>query len=146
MIDQISFDYDVILKDTSEAGFPGLGMFSPNGHRAEPRDIWSARKFIEEHASEPLSLRRVASVAGINPTHLSEKFKQVTGIKFVDYIARTRFEKARELLEDVDLRVSEIAFTVGFQSLSQFNRIFKKFSGKSPSEYRAVQSTRRKRH
>jgi AraC-like DNA-binding protein len=146
VIDQISFDYDVILKDTSEAGFAGIGMFSPNGHRAEPRDIWSARKFIEEHASEPLSLRRVASVAGINPTHLSEKFKQVTGIKFVDYIARTRFEKARELLEDVDLRVSEIAFAVGFQSLSQFNRVFKKYSGKSPSVYRTAQSTRRKRH
>jgi AraC-like DNA-binding protein len=145
VIDQISFDYDVILKDASEAGFAGIGMFSPNGHRAEPRDIWSARKFIEEHANEPLSLRRVASVAGINPTHLSEKFKQVTGIKFVDYIARTRFEKARELLEGVDLRVSEIAFAVGFQSLSQFNRVFKKLSGKSPTDYRNSGRMRQRR-
>jgi AraC-like DNA-binding protein len=145
VIDQVSFDYDVILKDASEAGFAGLGMFSPNGHRAEPRDIWSARKFIEEHASEPLSLRRVAGVAGINPTHLSEKFKQVTGIKFVDYIAQTRFEKARELLEGVDLRVSEIAFTVGFQSLSQFNRVFKKLSGKSPTDYRNSERLRQRR-
>ncbi len=75
------------------------------------------------------------------PTHLSEKFKQVTGVKFVDYVARTRFEKARKLLEDVDLRVSEIAFAVGFQSLSQFNRVFKKLSGKSPTEYRAIHSS-----
>lgn len=135
----------MILKDTSEAGFPGLGTFSPNGHRAEPRDVWRARKFIEEHANEPLSLRRVATVAGINPTHLSEKFKQVVGVKFVDYIAQTRFEKARELLEDVDLRVSEIAFTVGFQSLSQFNRVFKKLSGKSPTDYRNSERLRQRR-
>jgi AraC-like DNA-binding protein len=145
MIDQIAFDYDVTLKDISEAGFAGLEMFSPNGHRAEPRDIWSARKFIEEHANEPLSLRRVAAAAGINPTHLSEKFKQITGIKFVDYIAQTRFEKARELLEDADLRVSEIAFAVGFQSLSQFNRVFKKLSGKSPTDYRNSERIRRTR-
>jgi AraC-like DNA-binding protein len=68
---------------------------------------------------------------------LSEKFKHVTGINFVDYVARTRFDKARELLADGDLRVSEIAFEVGFQSLSQFNRVFKKLSGKSPTEFRA---------
>jgi AraC-like DNA-binding protein len=145
VIDQVSFDYDVILKDASEAGFAGLGTFSPNGHRAEPRDVWRARKFIEEHANEPLSLRRVATVAGINPTHLSEKFKQVTGVKFVDYIAQTRFEKARELLEDVDLRVSEIAFAVGFQSLSQFNRVFKKYSGKSPTDYRNSERLQQRR-
>ena len=134
------------LKDTSKAGFAGLGTFFPSGQRAEPRDIWNARKFIEEHCTEPLSLEKVAKSVGINATHLSEKFKQVTGVKFVDYIARTRFESARKLLEDVNLRVSEIAFAVGFQSLSQFNRVFKKFSGKSPTEFRLNHSQRRKRH
>jgi AraC-like DNA-binding protein len=122
---------------------PALPNYS---HRAEPRDIWKARKFIEEHAGEHLSLGKVANEVGVNATHLSEKFKQVTGVKFVDYIARARFEKARELLEDVDLRISEIAFAVGFQSLSQFNRVFKKFSGNSPTEYRESFSKRRKRH
>jgi AraC-like DNA-binding protein len=132
----------VKLKDTSEAALP----ISPDQwQRAEPRDIWKARKFIEEHVSERLSLGQVAKAVGINATHLSEKFKQVTGVKFVDYIARARFEKARELLEDVDLRISEIAFAVGFQSLSQFNRVFKKLSGKSPTEYRATH-LKRKRH
>lgn len=134
------------LKNKSEAAFAALPISPDPWQRAEPRDIWKARKFIEEHAAEQLSLGKVAKAVGINATHLSEKFKQVTGVKFVDYIARTRFEKARKLLEDVDLRISEIAFAVGFQSLSQFNRVFKKFSGKSPSEYRLSQSTRRKRH
>jgi AraC-like DNA-binding protein len=110
---------------------------SRNGNRAEPVDIWKARSLIQEHSEGELSLTQVAKAVNISPNHLSEKFKQVTGINFVEYIARTRFEKACGLLHDPKLRVSEIAFAVGFQSLSQFNRVFKKFSGKSPTDYRA---------
>ena len=134
---------DVTLKEILEDGL-ATPSSSHNDQRAEPQDIWKARKFIEEHSNEHLSLGKVADVAGINPTHLSEKFKQVTGVKFVDYIARTRFESARKLLEDVDLRVSEIAFAVGFQSLSQVNRVFRELAGKSPTAYRATH-LRRKR-
>jgi AraC-like DNA-binding protein len=136
---------DVTLKDISEAGFAAIPISPSTRERPEPRDIWKARKFIEEHSAEHLSLGKVAKAVGINVTHLSEKFKQVTGSKFVDYVARIRFEAARRLLEDVDLRISEIAFAVGFQSLSQFNRVFKKLSGKSPTAHRAIHS-KRKRH
>lgn len=105
--------------------------------RAEPAKIWKARRFIEEHSSEELSLTAVARFVNISPNHLSEKFKEVTGVKFVDYIARRRFAKACALLQNRQLRISEIAFEVGFQSLSQFNRVFRRFTGKSPTEYRA---------
>jgi AraC-like DNA-binding protein len=114
-------------------------------HRAEPVEIWKARKFIEQHSVEELSLSKVAKAVNINANHLSEKFKQVTGINFVEYVARTRFEKACKLLQNADLRVSEIAFAVGFQSLSQFNRVFKKLSGKSPIQFRE-RLLRRKKH
>jgi AraC-like DNA-binding protein len=117
---------------------------TPN-HRAEPVEIWKARKFIEEHSSEQLSLSKVAKAVNISSNHLSEKFKQVTGVNFVEYVARIRFERACKLLHDGDLRISEIAFAVGFQSLSQFNRVFKKLSGKSPSVYRAIDSKPTKR-
>jgi AraC-like DNA-binding protein len=113
--------------------------------RAESVDIWKARQFIEQHSTEEISLTKVARAVNISPTHLSEKFKQVTGVNFVDYVARSRFDKARELLADGDLRISEIAFEVGFQSLSQFNRVFKRLSGKSPTAYRADQPGRGKR-
>jgi AraC-like DNA-binding protein len=116
---------------------------APN-HRAEPVEIWKARKFIEEHSGEELSLRRVAKAVNNSPNHLSEKFKQVTGINFVEYVARTRFEKACDLLRNPNLRISEIAFAAGFQSLSQFNRVFKRISRKSPSQYRDELSGRGK--
>ena len=100
---------------------------------------------IEQHADEEISLTKVAKEVNVSPSHLSEKFKQVTGVKFVDYVARTRFDKACKLLADGDSRISEIAFEVGFQSLSQFNRVFKRLSGKSPTAYRATQKRRQKR-
>src|SRR6478736_1046442 len=127
---------------------PITQRFGRERFQAESVEIWRARKFIHEHSDERLSLTQVARAVNISPNHLSEKFKQVTGVNFVEYIARRRFEKACVLLRDPNLRVSEIAFAVGFQSLSQFNRVFKKLSGKSPTEYRTgVRSRRfRKRH
>ena len=112
-------------------------VVSREGRPAQPVDIWNARNFIHQHSDEELSLIQVAKAVNISGNHLSEKFKRVTGVNFVEYVARTRFDKALGLLHDPNLRVSEIAFAVGFQSLSQFNRVFKKFSGKSPTEYRA---------
>ena len=64
-------------------------------------------------------------------------FKKATGINFTEYVSRTRTEKAKNLLLNPNLRVSEIAYEVGFQSLTHFNRIFKKLVGQSPTEYRS---------
>jgi AraC-like DNA-binding protein len=114
-------------------------------NRAEPVQIWKARNFIDKHSSDELSLTKVAKAININSNHLSEKFRQVTGINFVDYVARTRFDKACDLLLNSNLRISEIAFAVGFQSLSQFNRVFKRLSKKSPSAYRAAHEKRKRR-
>jgi|SRR5215470_13153781 len=106
--------------------------------RAEPVAIWKTRKYIEEHSREELSLTLVARVVNMNANYLSENFKQVTGINFVNYVAGTRFANACDLLQNPNLRITEIAFAAGFQSLSQFNRVFKRFSGKSPTQYRAA--------
>lgn len=107
-------------------------------HRAEPVHIWNTRKFIEEHLGEALSLRKAAKAVNVHPNYLSERFRQITGVTFVEYVARARFERACGLLRNGDVRISEIAFAVGFQSLSQFNRVFKRLSGKSPTQFRAA--------
>jgi transcriptional regulator GlxA family with amidase domain len=120
-------------------------LSSRGRERAEPVEIWKARKFINEHSDDELSLTKVAKFSNISGNHLSEKFKEVAGINFVDYVARIRVGKARHLLQTSNLRISEIAFAVGFQSLSQFNRVFKKLAGKSRTEYRTA-LTKRRRH
>jgi AraC-like DNA-binding protein len=108
--------------------------------RAEPVAIWKARKYIEEHSWEELSLTKVAKVVNMDANYLSENFKQVTGINFVEYVAGMRFANACDLLRNSNRRITEIAFAAGFQSLSQFNRVFKRFSGKSPTQYREGES------
>jgi len=119
---------------------PGNSTNGSNG--AESVRIWKARNFIHAHSSEELSLVRVARAANTSANYFSEKFKEATGMNYVKYVARTRFEKAATLLRQADLRVSEIAFACGFQSLSQFNRVFKKLAGKSPTEYRRAAKPR----
>lgn len=108
-----------------------------NGNeQVESVRIWKARDYIQAHFSGQISLRTVAKAVNTSPNYFSEKFREGTGTNFVKYVARSRFEKAAQLLREADLRVSEVAFASGFQSLSQFNRVFRKFSGKSPSDYR----------
>jgi YesN/AraC family two-component response regulator len=63
-------------------------------------------------------------------------FKKATGLHFTEYLARVRVEKAKNLLLNPNLRISEIAYEVGFQSLTHFNRIFRRLVGESPTEYR----------
>jgi YesN/AraC family two-component response regulator len=109
--------------------------------RGRPRvatNIREAQNFIEEHCAKKLSLKKVAKAVNIHPNYLSEKFKHVTGMNFVEYVACTRFKEACDRLRNSNRRITEIAFAVGFQSHSQFNRVFKKFSGRSPRTYRAV--------
>jgi AraC-like DNA-binding protein len=111
----------------------------PGHNRAEPVAVWKARKLIHEHSDSRLSLPEIAKAVNMNANHLSEKFKEVTSVNFVEYVARTRFEKVCKLLQQPDnFRISEVAFAAGFQSLSQFNRVFKRFSGQSPTRYRTA--------
>jgi len=64
------------------------------------------------------------------------KMFKATGINFTDYLSRVRIEKAKNLLLNPNTRVSEVAYAVGFQSLTHFNRMFHKLAGRSPTEYR----------
>ena len=63
-------------------------------------------------------------------------FKKVTGMTFTEYLGRVRVEKAKNLLLNPHLRISEIAYAVGFQSLTHFNRVFRELTGQSPTDFR----------
>lgn len=103
---------------------------------AEPAVITKARQFIEEHHTEDLCLAQVSQAVHTSLFYFCKLFKKVTGINFTEYVTRVRTEKAKNLLLNPNLRVSEIAYEVGFQSLTHFNRAFKKVVGQSPTNYR----------
>jgi AraC-like DNA-binding protein len=104
---------------------------------SEPPVITRAKAYIHEHQAEELSLGKVAKAVNTSTFYFCKMFKKATGINFTDYLSRVRIEKSKNLLLNPNLRVSEIAFEVGFQSLTHFNRVFKKILGQSPTEYRA---------
>jgi len=103
---------------------------------AESPVIARARQFIEEHHRDELSLSQVAQAVHTSRFYFCKLFKKCTGIHFTEYVARVRTEKAKNLMLNPNLRVSEIAYEVGFQSLTHFNRVFRKLVGQSPTEYR----------
>jgi len=103
---------------------------------SEPPMISRARAYIKDNQAEDLSLGQVARAVNTSTFYFCKMFKKATGLNFTEYLSRVRVEKAKNLLLNPNLRVSEIAFEVGFQSLTHFNRVFKKITGQSPSEYR----------
>jgi AraC-like DNA-binding protein/ligand-binding sensor protein len=104
---------------------------------AEPPTITRAKQFIQEHQTEDLALGDVARAVNTSTFYFCKMFKKFTGLNFTAYLSRLRIEKAKNLLLNPNLRVSEIAYEIGFQSLTHFNRVFKKINGLSPTEYRS---------
>jgi len=103
---------------------------------AEPPIIHRAKEYIENHKSDPISLSEVARALNVSTFYFCKLFKKATGINFTEYLSRVRIEKAKNLLLNPNLRVSEIAYEVGFQSLTHFNRVFLRIVGRSPTAYR----------
>ena len=104
---------------------------------SESPTISRAKQFIREHQGEELSLGQVASAVNTSTFYFCKMFKKATGLNFTDYLSRLRIEKAKNLLLNPNSRVSEVAFEVGFQSLTHFNRVFKKITGQSPTKFRS---------
>jgi AraC-like DNA-binding protein len=98
--------------------------------------IAKARTLIAERYADELSLGEVARAVNMSAFYFCKSFKKVTGITFTEYLARIRVEKVKNLLLNPNRRVSEAAYEAGFQSLSQFNRVFLRIAGESPSAYR----------
>jgi AraC-like DNA-binding protein/ligand-binding sensor protein len=103
---------------------------------AEPPIITRAKAYIQEHQTENLRLGQVAKAVNSSTFYFCKMFKKATGLNFTEYLSRIRIERSRNLLLNPHLRVSEIAFEVGFQSLTHFNRVFKNTIGQSPTRYR----------
>ena len=98
--------------------------------------ITKAKQFIGEHQAESISLRQIAKTLNVSTFYFCKMFKKATGLTFTDYLSRTRIERAKNLLLNPNIRVSEAAYDCGFISLTHFNRVFKKVVGKSPTHYR----------
>jgi AraC-like DNA-binding protein/ligand-binding sensor protein len=109
---------------------------------AESPMIRRARAYILANQADPIDLDKVAQAMHVSTFYFCKMFKKATGLTFTDYLSRIRVAKAKTLLLNPHLRISEIAYDVGFQSLTHFNRMFRKIVGESPTAYRDSKSVR----
>jgi AraC-like DNA-binding protein len=95
--------------------------------------------YFADQGDRAATVRELANRLHISPCYFCKLFKKQTGLTFTDYRTQLRIEAAKRLLLDRRLRVSEVAFESGFDSIPYFNRAFRRLVGCSPSEYRVRQ-------
>lgn len=96
--------------------------------------------YIDARLSEELSLKKIAEMNGVSSTYLSTCFKQETGKNFVDYVNGRRVEQAKHMLKTTRLQIQTVAQHCGFLDVQYFAKVFKKYTGKTPREYRDLNS------
>ena len=97
-------------------------------------------KYLQKEFADTLSLAGVANTFGLSANGLSKKFKQYVGVGFLEYLIHLRIEEARRLLAETDMNVTEIAYEVGFDSISTFFRDFRLLNKVTPATYRKMNS------
>ena len=98
--------------------------------------IRRAVAFVGEHFTEPITLSQIASEAGLSRFHFCRRFRQQVGVPFHEYVQALRINRARALLSEERLTVTEVAYAIGFNDLSHFDKVFNRMVGVSPTRYR----------
>jgi AraC-like DNA-binding protein len=98
--------------------------------------LFRVRELIDAQYSQPIDLDELARVANFSRYHFLRAFRRAFHATPHEYLTRKRIERAKELLAESELTVTEICFEVGFESLGSFSTLFRKIVGWSPSIYR----------
>lgn len=107
---------------------------------ARSRLVENAMLYVRHHLSEPVSVSETAHSLSVSRGHLSRLFRAETGMTLSDYINETKVREAMRLLEDTDGSLAVISASLGFSSQAYFTRVFKKYTGYTPKEYRTLPS------
>lgn len=108
----------------------------------QSRNIEKAERYIIKNLDKPLSLGEVSREIGMSKYHFARTFKAVTGKTFKTYHNQLRIERAKGLLQNNDLRITEVCYEVGFNDISYFDRMFHRLERISPSAYKKGVHTR----
>lgn len=98
--------------------------------------IKKAIHYISQNFSSIITLENVANVVHLNPAYFSTMFKQSTGSSFKEYLNMIRIEESKRLLANTDYSIIDIAIATGFENQSYFSKVFKKYTGLTPKQYR----------
>lgn len=116
--------------------------FTPAKGKENEDRINKVCRYIQVHSSETITLEKAASLIHLSPGAFCKFFKRVTGKTFSDYVNDIRIGNACHLLTETDSTVSAVAFASGFESLTYFNRIFRRKKNTTPAQYRKASTGR----
>lgn len=123
----------------------GILNYYEHDHLLNPKDEMNAGgneiieqvvQYIEENLSQTLTLPMFAEIAHMNPFYFSTFFKKHTSVSPMQFVLRARIQRATCLLKETDKTILDIALLCGFNSTANFNKAFKKITGKTPSDFR----------
>ncbi len=117
------------------APFSAPSDIKPSNNRITEKMI-SVCSYLSSHCTENISLESAAEYAGFSKSHFSRIFKEFTANSYTDFITKERLHKAEELLTNSNLSITDAALQSGFNSISTFNRTFKRYKRCSPTEFR----------
>lgn len=134
------FDYNTTmtgickkLVTATEPLFNFVGIRNSKGIR---REILKAIQYMNSHYMKNILLNDVASYVGLSRNHFCTVFKEETGEKYVSHLLKIRMEKSKEYLRDYKNRIQEVSYMVGIDNPRYFCKLFKEYTGVSPSEFR----------
>ncbi len=113
---------------------PGTQENTENTHRID--QLKTVLEYIENHYRSPLSLDTLANVSGMNPKYFCRFFRSLTHQTPMDYVNDYRIEQASQLLLSTDASVTDIGLECGFNDSSYFVKVFRKYRGLTPNQYR----------
>ena len=122
-------DIDRFAERMYETGEPGEAQNAENA-------VFKVKQYIDEHFCENITRDTLGEIVYLSPGYLAATFKKITGSSLGSYIIEKRVERAKELLSEGSLTVSEVAFAVGYDNFTYFSRLFKNKVGIMPKEYR----------
>jgi AraC family transcriptional regulator len=116
-------------------------LFALGGERAAagraPRWLAAARELLDQQFFEQVTLRGLAQAAGVHPVHFAAAFRRFQGCSVGEYLRRRRLQYARQRLANREVPLAQVAAEAGFADQSHLTRTFKRFTGMTPSRYRA---------
>ena len=114
-----------------------VGRLGTELNKRQNKIIAGAKEFIQlNYADSSLSIHDIAEAVGITDTYLSSIFTEYTGENLVTCLNRYRVDMAKELLLNTNIIIKDVGFKTGFYTIQNFNRVFKRFTGSTPGEYR----------
>ena len=104
--------------------------------RQENAMVNAVCNYVLENVDEEISIKSIAESLFMNKSYMSETFRQKTGSTLIEYITLVKMERAKRLIREGSLKTYEIAVKLGFKDIEYFSKLFKKFTGRSPTEFR----------